>query len=300
MRARTGTSSSATPCRRRSPASSPRISGYRETVRRPIRMTETASLIVPIIISFGEPFEIALNREPRPDERSRQLHRGADRRPGPGPFARRGALPPDRPDAARRLPLLRPADARADRADGAPRRPRGPRPSPGSASASARSGAGAAASRIAEAAVLPRLAGAGRLCRRSPGPIGRIVETGGAVRIGAIAERLEWSRKHLAARFREEVGMGPKMIARIARFNRAQAMAGSGEGGRLGGYRRGLRLCRPGASRPRIPEFAGATPVRGRPAGDAGRAIGGGRVPPPAARDAPVTFLQSAGRNRWH
>ena len=46
-----------------------RISGYRETVRRPIRMTETASLIVPIIISFGEPFEIALNREPRPDER---------------------------------------------------------------------------------------------------------------------------------------------------------------------------------------------------------------------------------------
>ena len=46
----------------------------------------------------------------------------------------------------------------------------------------------------------------------------------------AIAERLEWSRKHLAARFREEVGMGPKTIARIARFNRAQAMAVGGDG----------------------------------------------------------------------
>ena len=46
-----------------------RISGYRETMRRPIRMTETASLIVPIIIGFGEPFEIALNREPDHDDR---------------------------------------------------------------------------------------------------------------------------------------------------------------------------------------------------------------------------------------
>mgnify|MGYP005868667299 CR=1 FL=1 len=42
--------------------------------------------------------------------------------------------------------------------------------------------------------------------------------------------RLDWSRKHLASRFHEEVGLPPKTIARIARFNRAQAMAASGMG----------------------------------------------------------------------
>lgn len=46
-----------------------RISGYRGTVRRTVTMSEAASLIVPVIISFGEPFEIALDREPDHDDR---------------------------------------------------------------------------------------------------------------------------------------------------------------------------------------------------------------------------------------
>jgi AraC-like DNA-binding protein len=53
----------------------------------------------------------------------------------------------------------------------------------------------------------------------------RIVSAGGAVPISAIATELGWSRKHLAVRFREQIGSAPKSVARIARFNRATALA---------------------------------------------------------------------------
>jgi AraC-like DNA-binding protein len=49
----------------------------------------------------------------------------------------------------------------------------------------------------------------------------RLVETDGAAPIGALGEQLGWSRRHLAARFREELGMPPKAVARILRFERA-------------------------------------------------------------------------------
>jgi AraC-like DNA-binding protein len=43
----------------------------------------------------------------------------------------------------------------------------------------------------------------------------------GRASIGALADRLGRSRKHLVARFREHVGLPPKTAARIFRFNRA-------------------------------------------------------------------------------
>ena len=36
-----------------------------------------------------------------------------------------------------------------------------------------------------------------------------------------LAQAAGWSRKHLAARFRDEIGIGPKAVARIVRINRA-------------------------------------------------------------------------------
>jgi len=54
----------------------------------------------------------------------------------------------------------------------------------------------------------------------------RLVETNGRVAIGALAEELAWSRKRIAARFREEVGLPPKAVARLLRFERARALAG--------------------------------------------------------------------------
>ncbi len=243
-----------------------RITGYRETVRRPIRMTETASLIVPVILSFGEPFEIALNREPRPDERLGSFTAGLTG--GPVRVRSHGAahclqidLTPlgayrffGRPmhELTERMVTL---DDLEDRAI-----------------AGLRERLGAERSwrrrfQIAEGVVLRRLAGGRAISAATAWAYGRIVETGGAVRVGAIAERLEWSRKHLAARFREEVGMSPKMIARIARFNRAQVMAGSGEEGGWAdvaaacGYADQAHLVR------EFSEFAGATPVAWRAGG---------------------------------
>ena len=51
----------------------------------------------------------------------------------------------------------------------------------------------------------------------------RLSETHGAVPVGALAEELGWSRRHLAARFREEIGLPPKVLARLLRFERAAA-----------------------------------------------------------------------------
>jgi transcriptional regulator GlxA family with amidase domain len=53
----------------------------------------------------------------------------------------------------------------------------------------------------------------------------RILRSQGDIRISRIANALDWSRKHLVARFNKEVGVGPKAIARMVRFNRALAIA---------------------------------------------------------------------------
>jgi AraC-like DNA-binding protein len=52
----------------------------------------------------------------------------------------------------------------------------------------------------------------------------RVVETGGAVEIGALAREVGWSRRHLGARFRSQLGLSPKTAARVVRFDRARAL----------------------------------------------------------------------------
>jgi AraC-like DNA-binding protein len=46
----------------------------------------------------------------------------------------------------------------------------------------------------------------------------RLAETGGAVPVGALAQEVGWSRRHLVTRFRQQVGLPPKTIARVIRF----------------------------------------------------------------------------------
>jgi AraC-like DNA-binding protein len=46
-------------------------------------------------------------------------------------------------------------------------------------------------------------------------------DTHGLVDIGALAEEVGWSRKHLASQFGAQVGLAPKVMARVLRFNRA-------------------------------------------------------------------------------
>jgi AraC-like DNA-binding protein len=206
-----------------------RITGYRETLRRPIRMTETASLVVPIIISFGEPFAIALARDPGPDDRIESFTAGLTS--GPVRMTSGGAahclqidLTPlgayrffGRPmhELAERMVLL---DDLGDAIVARLRERLGQERSWRRRFA------------IAETAIAARLAERSGASPAVAWAYGRILETGGTLPIGSIAARLEWSRKHLVSRFREEVGLGPKTVARIARFGHDQAMATSGDG----------------------------------------------------------------------
>jgi AraC-like DNA-binding protein len=47
----------------------------------------------------------------------------------------------------------------------------------------------------------------------------RLVATGGAVPIGRLAKEVGWSHRHLIARFRQQVGLGPKTAARLVRLD---------------------------------------------------------------------------------
>ena len=51
-----------------------------------------------------------------------------------------------------------------------------------------------------------------------------IVRSGGTATINDLAAEVGWSRQHLARRFGDEFGLGPKLAARIVRFHRATTM----------------------------------------------------------------------------
>lgn len=57
----------------------------------------------------------------------------------------------------------------------------------------------------------------------------RIAETGGRVTVSELATELGFSRKHLTTLFREQVGLPPKTVARIVRFDRASRIVGEGK-----------------------------------------------------------------------
>jgi AraC-like DNA-binding protein len=57
----------------------------------------------------------------------------------------------------------------------------------------------------------------------------RLLQSRGAVPVGDLARELGWSRRHLAARFGAELGMPPKALARILRFERAVERLRDGE-----------------------------------------------------------------------
>jgi len=81
--------------------------------------------------------------------------------------------------------------------------------------------------RMLDAAIAARVAEA-----RAPSPgfvwaWRRLAAAGGALRVGMLAEELGWSRRRLAAEFREQAGVPAKTVARLIRFRRVASLVGS-------------------------------------------------------------------------
>jgi AraC-like DNA-binding protein len=86
-------------------------------------------------------------------------------------------------------------------------------------------GSWAARFRLLDAVLLKRLADARPPSEGMVWAWRRLVETDGRIAVGALTEELGWSRKRIVARFREEVGLPPKAMARLLRFERARELA---------------------------------------------------------------------------
>ena len=89
----------------------------------------------------------------------------------------------------------------------------------------------------------------------------RLGETSGRTSVRGLSEELGWSQRRLVARFREQIGLPPKALARILRFERVSALLQRVEGARLAevaydcGYFDQAHLNRD------FREFAGTTPT---------------------------------------
>lgn len=52
----------------------------------------------------------------------------------------------------------------------------------------------------------------------------QIMAAGGGVEVSALARDVGWSRRHLAQQFQRELGLSPKVVGRVVRFDRARRL----------------------------------------------------------------------------
>lgn len=204
------------------------MSGYRETALARISQRETASLVVPLIISFGTPFLIALGRAP--DAADRQPSFAAGLYSGPVFIESDGGAECVQIDftplGAYRFfggAVVDLVARMVDMSDVLGREGHGLRERLG------------ATSGWQQRFDLVEDFVADRACH-SPSPeiefaYRRLARSRGGARIAALAKDIGWSRKHLVNRFRSELGLAPKPIARLMRFHEACRLAQAEAGG---------------------------------------------------------------------
>jgi AraC-like DNA-binding protein len=239
------------------------VVGYRENGLALAGQVEMAALVVPLIISFGAPFNIALGRQPLPTETYGSFTSGLFAGPviidssgeaeciqidfTPAGACRFFGLPMN--EIASRMVTL---DELGDKEIAGLRQKLWEEQDWG------------ARLDLAEVFVLERLR------RAAPGDpavlwaFEQIIAARGNLSIARLADRLEWSRKHLANRFQAKLGLPPKSIARMIRFHnamdtaRTEAGADWAEIAAACGYADQAHLTR------EFVEFSGTTPQRWR------------------------------------
>jgi AraC-like DNA-binding protein len=235
------------------------LTGYRETVRGCFRQIEPASLTIPLVISFGEPFAIGLGRSPGSNDRFGSFTAGLFAGPVTiDSFGRSDCLQIDfTPLGAHRffgLPMTELTDRMAGLDDVLGQAGMGLREQ------LADEPDWQGRFDLIETFVSARLAAAPAPAGEVQWAFDRIAATSGRARISSLAKEIGWSRKHLGRRFAAAVGLGPKSVARIIRFNRALALSRvGGNGGWAGiaadcGYADQAHLVR------EFREFSGTSP----------------------------------------
>lgn len=200
------------------------IIGYRENGRGIDYDVEAAALVVPLVISFGDRFRIGLGKPPRPDERYGSFTSGLFAGPviigstGQAECLQINFTPlgawrffgiPMEELATRMVALDDLGDPELmvlrQRLWNEPDWER----------------------RLSTAAdfVAQRLRKAPPADSALDWAFRYMLAKDGDIHIAHIAGKLDWSRKHLAQRFRMQLGLPPKAVARMIRFQAALAMA---------------------------------------------------------------------------
>jgi AraC-like DNA-binding protein len=86
---------------------------------------------------------------------------------------------------------------------------------------------------LVDAALLTRLRDAAPVAPELERAWARLRASDGAISIATLADEVGWSRRHLAARFRDGVGLPPKAVARVMRFERVTRALRTRGGGAL-------------------------------------------------------------------
>lgn len=234
--------------------------GYRETAAGHFRHTQAASLNIPLVISFGETFAIGLGRQPGINDSFGSFAAGLFAGPVViDSFGAASCIQVDfTPLGARRffgLPMSELARRMVGLddvlgAEGAVLRER--------LAEEADWGQRLA---MVEQFVTTRLRPAKRPYAEVEWAYDRLASSGGRATIRSVAAAVGWSRKHLRERFALDIGLAPKTVARIMRFNRAlEAARRDGSAGWAGiaadcGYADQAHLVR------EFRDFAGASPT---------------------------------------
>lgn len=198
--------------------------GFRELVPAYGRQTATASLTVPLVISFGEPFAIGLSRAPGDNDRFASFASGLHAGPVViDSFGKSCCIQVNfTPLGARRffgIPMHELADRMVtlDEVLG-----------PNGNALRERLGQETDWGRrlgLIERYIVERMSTSPAAATDVSWAMARIASSGGRFRVAAIASEIGCSRKHLAARFADQVGIGPKAVSRIVRFNRAERLS---------------------------------------------------------------------------